>query len=324
MQTPRRILVIGSEGQIGTELMWAIKNRWPEAFLVGADLKQRQQGSWHFELLDATKAKDVRACVADFKIDTVFLLAALLSATGEQNPDAAWSLNMGSLLEVLKMAGEGLVKQIFWPSSIAVFGPTTPRDSVPQHTTCEPETVYGISKYAGELWCQWYHKKYGVDVRSLRYPGLIGYNSMPGGGTTDYAVDIFHKAVNGEPFYCFLKPDTRLPMMFMPDAVRATLELMEAPAERLSTRMAYNIAAFSFTPAELAEHIRRYKRDFQIRYTPDYRQAIAETWPAVVDDAPARRDWGWTPRYTLESMVEEMLLQLEKKKTTSPEMGTML
>lgn len=323
MQTSRRILVIGSEGQIGTELMWAIKERWPEVFLAGADLKQRQQGPWQFEVLDATKADDVKACVADLKIDTVFLLAALLSATGEQNPDAAWSLNMSSLLEVLKLAREGFLKQIFWPSSIAVFGPTTPRDSVPQHSICEPETVYGISKYAGELWCQWYHKKFGVDVRSLRYPGIIGYNSLPGGGTTDYAVDIFHKAVNGEPFTCFLKPDTRLPMMFMPDAVRATLELMEAPAERLGTRMAYNIAAFSFTPSELAEHIQRHKPGFQIIYAPDYRQVIAETWPAVVDDTSARRDWGWAPRYSLEDMVEEMLLQLEKKKTLSSAMGAL-
>lgn len=317
MQPLRRVLVIGSEGQIGTELMWAIRERWHEAFLAGADLKQRQQGPWHFEVLDVTRADDVRACVTDLHIDTVFLLAALLSATGEQNPEAAWTLNMGSLLAVLDLAKDGLLKQIFWPSSIAVFGPTTPRDSATQHTVCEPETVYGISKYAGELWCQWYHKKYGIDVRSVRYPGLIGYNSLPGGGTTDYAVDIFHKAVRGEVFTCFLKPDARLPMMFIPDAIRATLELMEAPAERLTTRMAYNIAAFSFTPSELADHIRRHKPDFEIRYAPDYRQAIAETWPAVVDDTLARKDWGWAPRYTLEGMVQEMLDQLEKKKSAS-------
>lgn len=317
MSRERRVLVIGSEGQIGAELMWAVRQRWPEAFLLGGDLRQRHHGPWLFEVVDASNFAQIKDCILKHSIDTVFLLAALLSATGELKPEAAWRLNMDSLFHVLKLAKEGLLKQIFWPSSIAVFGPTTPPDSVPQHTVCEPETVYGISKYAGELWCRWYHSRYGVDVRSLRYPGLIGYKSLPGGGTTDYAVDIFHKAVNGEPFVCFLKPDTRLPMMFMPDALRATLELMEAPAEKLSTRMAYNIASFSFSPSELAALITKYQPEFQISYIPDYRQAIAETWPATIDDSLARKDWGWTPQFGLEDMVREMLLQLEKRKSSA-------
>ncbi|MCS6980479.1 MAG: NAD-dependent epimerase/dehydratase family protein [Flavobacteriales bacterium] len=319
MLNERRILVIGSEGQIGTELMWAIGNRWPDCFLVGADLKQKQSGAWVFVQLDAMRAGELLEVVSEYRINTVFLLAALLSATGEQAPDLAWELNMQSLFHVLKMARDGYIRQVFWPSSIAVFGPTTPRDNAAQSTVCEPRTVYGISKYAGELWCQWYHQKFGVDVRSVRYPGLIGYNALPGGGTTDYAVDIFHKAVRGESFTCFLAPDARLPMMFMPDAVRATLEIMDVPAERLSTRMAYNIGAFSFSPQELAAAIQRHKPDFQISYAPDYRQKIAESWPAVVDDSLARADWGWQPEYELEDMVRVMLWELEKKQVSPSE-----
>ncbi|MCX7768064.1 MAG: NAD-dependent epimerase/dehydratase family protein [Flavobacteriales bacterium] len=312
----RRILIIGSEGQIGSELMWAIKKRWPDALLVGADLKQKQAGPWLFEHLDVRQADALQECVLKHRIDTVFLLAALLSATGEARPEEAWKLNMESLLNVLNLARDKYVRQIFWPSSIAVFGPETPKQLAPQVTVCAPSTVYGISKYAGELWCRWYHEKYGVDVRSLRYPGLIGYNSKPGGGTTDYAVDIFYKAVAGEPFECFLAPDTRLPMMFMPDALRATLELMEADENRLTTRMAYNVAAFSFSPAELAAQIKLYKPNFQIVYKPDHRQAIAQSWPESIDDSLARRDWSWCPEYTLEKMVRVMLQELEKRVTS--------
>ncbi|MCS6980777.1 MAG: NAD-dependent epimerase/dehydratase family protein [Flavobacteriales bacterium] len=312
----RRILIIGSEGQIGSELMWAIKKRWPDALLVGADLKQKQAGPWSFEHLDVRQADALQECVLKHRIDTVFLLAALLSATGEARPEEAWKLNMESLLNVLNLARDKYVRQIFWPSSIAVFGPETPKQLAPQVTVCAPSTVYGISKYAGELWCRWYHEKYGVDVRSLRYPGLIGYNSKPGGGTTDYAVDIFYKAVAGEPFECFLAPDTRLPMMFMPDALRATLELMEADENRLTTRMAYNVAAFSFSPAELAAQIKLYKPNFQIVYKPDHRQAIAQSWPESIDDSLARRDWSWCPEYTLEKMVRVMLQELEKRVTS--------
>lgn len=316
----RRVLVIGSEGQIGSELMWAIKKRWPDAFLVGADLKQKQAGPWVFEQVDATQTEALQEFVLRHRIDTVFLLAALLSATGEARPAEAWRLNMESLFNVLNLARDRYVRHIFWPSSIAVFGPETPKQDAPQATMCAPSTVYGISKYAGELWCRWYHERYGVDVRSLRYPGLIGYNSKPGGGTTDYAVDIFYKAVAGEPFECFLAPNTRLPMMFMPDALRATLELMEADEHLLTTRMAYNVAAFSFSPEELAAQIRLHRPEFKIIYKPDHRQLIAQTWPQSVDDSLARRDWSWRPEYTLDDMVRVMLQELEKR-VPSPTSG---
>jgi len=310
----RRILVIGSEGQIGTELMLAIQNRWPESFILGADLMQKNHGHWEFVPMDARDAEGLIDIVRQFEIDTVYLMAAMLSARGEQMPDEAWDLNMGSLLNVLKLARDGRIKQIFWPSSIAVFGPTTPKNPASQETICAPTTVYGISKYAGELWCQWYNLKYGVDVRSIRYPGLISYGTVPGGGTTDYAVEIFYNAVEKKNYTCFLEPHTRLPMMFMPDAIKATLELMEAPQSCLSTRMAYNIAAFSFTPHELALCIKKFITEFEIQYKPDFRQKIAESWPQVIDDTQARIDWHWSPEFDFEEMVKIMLREIKQNR----------
>jgi nucleoside-diphosphate-sugar epimerase len=238
------------------------------------------------------------------------LLAALLSATAEQKVMPAWNLNMYGLFYVLEMAKEGIVDKIYWPSSIAVFGPNTPKLNTPQSTIAEPTTVYGISKLAGERWCEYYFNRYGVDVRSLRYPGLIGYKSNPGGGTTDYAVDIFHKAVSAQPFECFLSENTRLPMMYMPDAIRATIGIMEVESEKVKIRSSYNISGFDFTPVELADEIKKHISDFQITYNPDFRQAIADSWPSSLDDSRAREDWGWKNDYSLEMMTADMLSHL--------------
>jgi nucleoside-diphosphate-sugar epimerase len=238
------------------------------------------------------------------------LLAAILSATGEKNPGLAWNLNMQGLLNVLDIAREEKLHKVYWPSSIAVFGPTSPKKNCPQQTIIEPITVYGISKYAGEFWCNYFYQRYGVDVRSLRYPGLISYKSAPGGGTTDYAVEIFHEALEANHYNCFLNEDTYLPMMYMPDAIKATIELMEAPADRISIRTSYNISAMSFSPAEIATEIRKYKPDFTISYQPDYRQKIAESWPQSIDDSKARNDWGWKPEYDLAKMTRDMFENL--------------
>jgi nucleoside-diphosphate-sugar epimerase len=247
----------------------------------------------------------------------VYLLAALLSATAEQKPKSAWRLNMEGLFNILDIARELEGLQVFWPSSIAVFGPTTPRTGTPQFTVMEPTTVYGISKQAGERWCEYYHLKYGVDVRSLRYPGLISYKAHPGGGTTDYAVDIFHQALDRAKYTCFLREDTALPMMYMPDAIRATLELMEAPADRVHIRSSYNLAGISFTPKEIAAEISKHVPGFQIDYAPDYRQAIADSWPDSIDDSRAREDWGWKAEFDLQSMTKDMLLHLNETRQTA-------
>jgi nucleoside-diphosphate-sugar epimerase len=237
-------------------------------------------------------------------------LAAILSATGEKNPNLAWSINMQSLLNVLDIAKEEKIHKIFWPSSVAVFGPTSPRQNCPQQTVIEPITVYGISKYAGEFWCNYYHQRWGVDVRSIRYPGLISYKSAPGGGTTDYAIEIFHEAIAEKKYQCFLKEDTYLPMMYMPDAIQATIELMEAPIEKIKARTAYNISGMSFSPKEIAAEIKKYIPGFSVSYQPDYRQAIADSWPQSIDDAEARNDWGWKEAYNLERMTKDMLVNL--------------
>lgn len=309
----KKILVLGSCGQIGTELVITLRNKFGAAQVIAGDIKDECPhvlADGPYKRLDALDREGVRDFIITEKITDVYLLAALLSATAEKNPDFAWKLNMESLFTILDLAKEGHIEKVFWPSSIAVFGPTTPRINTPQYTVMEPSTVYGISKQAGERWCEYYAKKFNVDVRSIRYPGLISYKSLPGGGTTDYAVDIFYKAKKGEHFTCFLKPDSALPMMFMNDAIRATIELMESPRENVKIRSSYNLSALSFTPAEIYEAIKAEFPNFTISYEPDFRQAIADSWPASIDDSEARKDWGWNESYNLNKMVVEMLENL--------------
>jgi nucleoside-diphosphate-sugar epimerase len=278
--------------------------------VIAADLKEECPpilANGPYLKMDILDREAVRKYIIDEHVEEVYLLAALLSATAEKNPDFAWRLNMEGLFTILDLAKERHVKKVFWPSSIAVFGPTTPADLTPQHTVMEPSTVYGISKQAGERWCEYYFNKFGVDVRSIRYPGLISYKSLPGGGTTDYAVDIFYKAKSQGSFTCFLKDDTALPMMFMDDAIRGTIELMQAPAEQIKIRSAYNLAGSSFTPAELATSIQKHLPDFTIDYAPDFRQAIADSWPNSIDDSYAQKDWGWQAQFDTNAMVKVML-----------------
>jgi nucleoside-diphosphate-sugar epimerase len=305
-----KIIVIGSCGQIGTELVLALRSINGNDAVIAADLKDECPAilaNGPYLKMDILDREAVRSYILEEKIDEVYLLAALLSATAEKNPDFAWKLNMEGLFTILDLAKDGHVKKIFWPSSIAVFGPTTPADQTPQHTVMEPSTVYGISKQAGERWCEYYFNKFGVDVRSIRYPGLISYKSLPGGGTTDYAVDIFYKAKSHGNFTCFLKEDTALPMMFMDDAIRATIELMHAPVEKIKIRSAYNLAGSSFTPAELATSIQKHLPEFTIAYEPDFRQAIADSWPNSIDDSYAQNEWGWKANFDTDAMVKVML-----------------
>jgi nucleoside-diphosphate-sugar epimerase len=306
----KKILVIGAGGQIGSELVLALRNKYSAEQVVASDVKAEcpeiiQNGP--YKQLDILNRDTVREYVISNGISDVYLLAALLSATAEKHPDFAWKLNMDGLFTILDLAKEGFLKQIFWPSSIAVFGPTTPKINTPQYTIMEPSTVYGISKQAGERWCEYYNKKFNVDVRSIRYPGLISYTSLPGGGTTDYAVDIFYKAKREAIFECFLSENTELPMMYMADAIRATIELMEAPTENISIRSAYNLSGCSFTPSELAKNIQKYIPDFSITYSPDFRQQIADSWPRSIDDSYARNDWGWKEEFGTDKMVQIML-----------------
>ena len=305
-----KILVIGSCGQIGTELVLALRTQFGNQAVIAADLKDECPeilNNGPYVKMDALDRDHVRQYIIENKVEQVYLLAALLSATAEKNPDFAWRLNMEGLFTILDLAKEGHIKKIFWPSSIAVFGPTTPADLTPQHTIMEPTTVYGISKQAGERWCEYYHNKFGVDVRSIRYPGLISYKSLPGGGTTDYAVDIFYKAKSEGKFTCFLSENTALPMMFMDDAIRATIELMEAPAEQIKIRSAYNLSGCSFTPAQLAAEIKALQPNFEIDYAPDFRQAIADSWPNSIDDSHATKDWAWKAQFDTKAMVKVML-----------------
>lgn len=305
-----KILVLGSCGQIGTELVLALRQQFGNNNVVAADLRDTCPDilkNGPYIKLDALDRTAVRSYIIDEQIKEVYLLAALLSATAEKNPDFAWKLNMEGLFTILDLAKEGHISKVFWPSSIAVFGPTTPADHTPQHTIMEPSTVYGISKQAGERWCEYYHHKFGVDVRSIRYPGLISYKSLPGGGTTDYAVDIFYKAKAEGKFTSFLSAGTALPMMFMDDAIRGTLELMAAPAEQIKIRSAYNLAGCSFTPAELAAEIKQWLPAFEIDYAPDFRQAIADSWPNSIDDSHAQKDWGWKAKFDTKALVKVML-----------------
>ena len=304
-----KILVIGASGQIGVELTLALRKMYGNANVVASDLREENdllKGTGPYVSLDVMNKEMLHVQVIRQGITQIYLLAAILSATGEKNPNLAWSLNMQSLLNVLDIAREENLHKVYWPSSIAVFGPTSPKQNCPQQTVIEPVTVYGISKFAGEFWCNYYNRRYGVDVRSLRYPGLISYKSAPGGGTTDYAIEIFHEALEEKKYECFLKEDTYLPMMYMPDAIRATIELMEAPAEKIAVRTAYNISGMSFSPKEIAAEIKKHIPEFEMSYKPDYRQTIADSWPQSIDDTVARNDWGWKEEFALERMVKDM------------------
>jgi nucleoside-diphosphate-sugar epimerase len=304
-----RILVIGASGQIGVELTLALRKIYGNNNVVASDLREENdllKGTGPYVSLDVMNKEMLHVQVIRQNITQIYLLAAILSATGEKNPNLAWSLNMQSLLNVLDIAREEKLFKVFWPSSIAVFGPTSPRVNCPQQTIIEPITVYGISKYAGEFWCNYYNHRYGLDVRSIRYPGLISYKSAPGGGTTDYAVEIFHDALEEKKYECFLTEDTYLPMMYMPDAIKATIELMEAPAASISVRHSYNISGMSFSPKEIAAAIKKHIPAFDISYKPDYRQQIADSWPQSIDDSVARKDWGWQEDFNLEKMTADM------------------
>ena len=311
--TKEKILVIGASGQIGVELTLALRGIYGNASVVASDLREENEllkGTGPYVSLDVMNKEMLHVQVIRQNITQIYLLAAILSATGEKNPGLAWNLNMQSLLNVLDIAKEEKITKVYWPSSIAVFGPTSPKQNCPQKTIIEPITVYGISKYAGEFWCDYFFQRYHVDVRSIRYPGLISYKSEPGGGTTDYAIEIFYEALENKEYKCSLKEDTYLPMMYMPDAIRATIELMEAPASKISVRTSYNISAMSFSPKDIAAEIKKHIPEFNITYQPDYRQAIAESWPQSIDDNVASADWGWKPEYDITRMVDDMLEHL--------------
>ncbi len=311
-----KILVIGASGQIGVELTLALRKLYGNPNVVASDLREENdllKGTGPYVSMDVTNKEMLHVQVIRQNITQIYLLAAILSATGEKNPNLAWNLNMQSLLNVLDIAREEKLTKVYWPSSIAVFGPTSPKINCPQQTVIEPTTVYGISKYAGEFWCNYYHHRFGVDVRSLRYPGLISYKSAPGGGTTDYAVEIFHEAIEENQYESFLREDTYLPMMYMPDAIRATIELMEAPIEQIKIRTSYNLSGMSFSPKEIAAEVMKYVPGFEITYKPDYRQVIADSWPQSIDDSVARKDWGWKEEYDLGAMTKDMFENLEKE-----------
>lgn len=310
-----KILIIGACGQIGTELTHRLRTIYGKENVIASDIRKLNNevvNDGIFEVLNALDFNQIEHIIEKYHVEEVYLMAALLSATAEKNPAFAWDLNMNSLFHVLNLAKAGKIKKIFWPSSIAVFGPTTPRENTPQYTIMEPTTVYGISKQAGERWCEYYHNIFGVDVRSVRYPGLISWSTPPGGGTTDYAVDIYHKALSDGNFECFLSEETRLPMMYMDDAIRATIEIMQAPEENIKIRSSYNLSGVSFTPKEIAAEIKKHIPDFTISYKPDFRQKIADSWPGSIDDSSARTDWGWKHNFDMDLMTVEMLENLKK------------
>jgi nucleoside-diphosphate-sugar epimerase len=311
-----KILVIGASGQIGVELTLALRKIYGNANVIASDLREQNpllEGTGPYVSMDVMNKEMLHVQVIRQGITQIYLLAAILSATGEKNPNLAWNLNMQGLLNVLDIAREENIHKVYWPSSIAVFGPTSPKQNCPQQTIIEPTTVYGISKYAGEFWCNYFYNRFNVDVRSLRYPGLISYKSAPGGGTTDYAVEIFHEALEENKYECFLKEDTYLPMMYMPDAIRATIELMEAPASQVGIRTSYNISGMSFSPKEIAAEIAKHIPGFSITYKPDYRQPIADSWPQSIDDSVARSDWKWKEEFDLSMMVKDMLDNLRQQ-----------
>lgn len=311
-----KVLIIGACGQIGSELTNALRILLGVDNVIASDIRESNEAlvaSGPFEIIDAKDFEDIKKNVLKHNVETIYLMAAMLSATGEKYPEKAWDLNMTSLFNVLNLAKENTVKKVFWPSSIAVFGPSTPKINTPQQTVMEPTTVYGITKQVGERWCEYYFNNYGVDVRSIRYPGIISWKTLPGGGTTDYAIDIFHKAISDGHYDCFLNEDTALPMMFMEDAVKATLDIMNANTNDVKIRSSYNLSAISFTPQELAAEIAKQIPEFTISYTPDFRQKIADSWPNSIDDSSARQDWNWNHSYDLEAITNEMLLQLKEK-----------
>ncbi|HET8839079.1 MAG TPA: NAD-dependent epimerase/dehydratase family protein [Flavobacteriaceae bacterium] len=313
-----KILIIGACGQIGTELSLALRKKHGSKNVIASDIRKGNKDlmeSGPFEKADATDYKAIEDIVLHHEISEVYLMAAMLSATAEKFPMRGWNLNMDSLFNILNLAKEKKIEKVFWPSSIAVFGPTTPKLETPQTTVMEPSTVYGISKQTGERWCAYYYNKYNVDVRSIRYPGLISYTTPPGGGTTDYAIEIFHEAIQNKKYTSFLSEGTALPMMYMEDAIRATMKIMEAPAEKIDVRSSYNLSGISFTPKELAENIQKYIPEFEIDYAPDFRQEIADSWPSSIDDSAAQKDWGWKSNYNLDEMTRAMLDGLEKTKT---------
>jgi nucleoside-diphosphate-sugar epimerase len=310
-----RILILGACGQIGTELTQKLRAIYGKDAVIASDIKKSDSEIIHsgpFEIFDATDKEAILKVVQKYQINQVYLLAAMLSVTAEQYPKKAWNLNMSSILAVLDLAKEKHIQRVFWPSSIAVFGSTTPKINTRQKTLMEPSTVYGISKLSGEFWCNYYHQRYGVDVRSLRYPGIISWKTKPGGGTTDYAVDIFFKAVKDQRYECFLSKETRLPMMYMEDAVRATIELMQADVKSIKIRTSYNIAAIDFTPEEISKEIQKYIPNFKIRYAPDFRQKIADSWPQSIDDSSARIDWDWQHKFDIQAMTKDILLNIKK------------
>jgi nucleoside-diphosphate-sugar epimerase len=308
-----KILIIGACGQIGTELTNKLRTLYGTDNVIASDIRKLNVdvvNSGPFEVVNALDFNQIEHLVEIHQITDVYLMAALLSATAEKNPAFAWDLNMNSLFHVLNLAKAGKIKKIFWPSSIAVFGPTTPKENTPQYTIMEPSTVYGISKQAGERWCEYYFNLFGVDVRSIRYPGLISWTTLPGGGTTDYAVDIYHKALSDGKYECFLSSGTKMPMMYMDDAIAATINIMKAPVEQIKIRSSYNLAAMSFTPTEIAAEIKKHIPELEVTYNPDFRQKIADSWPASIDDSRAREDWGWNHEFDLETMTNEMLKNL--------------
>ena len=309
----KSILIIGACGQIGTELTLALREKYGDANVIASDIREGTDvlmKSGPFEILDATNYDALEDIVMHYEVEEVYLMAAMLSATAEKFPERAWTLNMNSLFNALNLAKDKKIDKLFWPSSIAVFGTNTPKEQTPQHTLMEPSTVYGISKQTGERWCAYYHSKYGVDVRSVRFPGLISWKTQPGGGTTDYAIEIYVKALEKGSYSCFLKKGTKLPMMFMDDAIRAAIELMESDGSKLSIRSSYNLGAMSFAPEEIAESIQAVIPTFTISYNPDFRQAIADSWPSSIDDSQARKDWGWSPEFDLTRTTAEMLENL--------------
>ena len=315
-----KVLILGASGQIGTDLALELRKQEGAENVVCSDIKPPQDiilNGGPYEEINVMDKSRIEEVIKKHNISEVYLLAALLSATAEKNPKFGWELNMEGLFNLLDLAKEGAYTKLFWPSSIAVFGPTTPQTNTPQRTVMEPTTVYGISKQAGERWCEYYHNQYGVDVRSIRYPGLISYKSAPGGGTTDYAVEIFHEAIKNNSYTSFLSENTGLPMMYMPDAIKATINLMEAPIEKIKIRNSYNLSALSFTPKEIAEEIGKSSDGFKIDYAPDFRQVIADSWPASIDDAEARKDWGWQEDFSLQEMVKDMLKNIKSQESVS-------
>jgi nucleoside-diphosphate-sugar epimerase len=308
------ILDLGASGQIGNELTQKLRTLYGNTNVIASDIREGNNdlmSSGPFEIIDATNKETILKVIQKYQVSQVYLLAAMLSVTAEKFPEKAWNLNMNSLLAILDLAKEKHIKQVYWPSSIAVFGPTTPKQNTPQKTIMEPATVYGISKLSGEFWCNYYHKKHGVDVRSLRYPGIISWKTKPGGGTTDYAVDIYFKAIEDKNYNCFLSENTRLPMMYMNDAVAATIKIMQAKPEDVKIRTAYNLAAIDFTPKEIASEIKKHIPNFTISYAPDFRQEIADSWPSSINDTDARKDWNWSHKFDLTSMTKDIITHLK-------------